>query len=107
MTIETLEELLVEEIRDLYDAEKQLVKALPKMAKAASDEALKEAFQHHLEQRKEHVAHLEQGVESPDTKPRGKACKAMKGLVEEGAETIEMDAAEGLGDLALIAAAQK
>lgn len=107
MAVETLEELLLEEIRDLYDAEKQLVKALPKMAKAASDEDLRAAFQEHLEQTKGQVARLEQVFEQLDTKPKGKPCKAMKGLVEEGQEVMEEDALESLSDLALIGAAQR
>lgn len=107
MAIETLEDLLLEEIRDIYDAEKQLVKALPKMAKAASDEDLKEAFQEHLEQTKGQVARLEQVFEQMESKPKGKPCKAMKGLIEEGQEVMEEESGEGLTDLMLIGAAQR
>jgi ferritin-like metal-binding protein YciE len=107
MAIETIEELFIEEIRDLYDAEKQLVKALPKMAKAASSEELKTAFQEHLEVTKGQVQRLEQVFELMDEKAKGKPCKAMKGLIEEGNEVAEEDALEQFTDLALIGAAQK
>jgi len=107
MAVETLEDLLLEEIRDLYDAEKQLVKALPKMAKAATDDDLRAAFEQHLEQTKGQVARLEQVFEQLETKPKGKPCKAMKGLVEEGQEVMEEDSMESLTDLALIGAAQR
>lgn len=105
--MQTMEEAFVDEIRDLYDAEKQLVKALPKMAKAANSEELRAAFQEHLEVTKEHVTRLEQIFEMLGQKARSKPCKAMKGLVEEGKEIIEEDAEEHLADLALIGAAQK
>lgn len=107
MAVETLEDLLLEEIRDLYDAEKQLVKALPKMAKAATDEDLRSAFEEHLEETKGQVARLEQVFERLDTQAKGKPCKAMKGLVAEGQEVMEEDAMESLTDLALIGAAQR
>lgn len=104
---QTLEDAFVEEIRDLYDAEKQLVRALPKMAKAASSEELKSAFQEHLEQTKGQVQRLEQIFELLDQKARSKPCKGMRGLIEEGQETIEESQEEHLHDLSLIAAAQK
>jgi ferritin-like metal-binding protein YciE len=103
----SLEALLVQEIKDLYNAETQLVKALPKMAKAASDEALAEGFKAHLEETKEHVQRLEDVAKFLDASPKGKVCKAMKGLVEEGAEAIEEQGDPSLRDLALIIAAQK
>ena len=103
----SLEDLLVQEIKDLYSAETQLVKALPKMAKAATDESLKQGFMDHLEETKVHVERLEQVAEILDATPRGKSCKAMKGHVEEGAEAIEEEGDPGLRDLALIIAAQK
>ena len=84
-----VEELLVEEMRDLLHAEGQLVKALPKMSKAAHDAKLRQAFQTHLEQTKGHVERLKKAFESMGVKPKAKPCKAMQGLVEEGAETIE------------------
>lgn len=103
----SLEALLVQEIKDLYSAETQLVKALPKMAKAATHEGLKEGFQAHLEETKVHVERLEEIAKLLDITPRGKTCKAMKGLVEEGAEAIEEEGDPVLHDLALIIAAQK
>lgn len=104
---QTLQDAFVEEIRDLYDAEKQLVRALPKMAKAANSEELSAAFKEHLEQTKGQVQRLEQVFELLGQRARSKACKAMKGLVEEGQEIMAQDAEENLADLALIGAAQK
>jgi ferritin-like metal-binding protein YciE len=105
--ITTLEQAYVEQLRDIYNAENQLVKALPKMAKAATNEELKAGFEQHLEQTKEHVARLEEIFEELDEKPSGKKCKAMAGLVEEGAETISEDADPAVKDALLIAAAQR
>ncbi|MEO5716526.1 MAG: ferritin-like domain-containing protein [Luteolibacter sp.] len=105
--LNSLEALLAEEIKDLHSAETQLVKALPKMAKAASDPDLAAAFTGHLEETKGHVARLEEVAKLLGITPRGKTCKAMKGLVEEGAETIEEEGDPSLKDLALITAAQK
>ncbi len=105
--LNTLQDLLVHSIKDLYSAETQLVKALPKMAKAASDPDLVEGFKTHLEETKVHVTRLEEVAEILGVTPRGVTCKAMKGLVEEGAETIEEEAEEHIKDLALITAAQK
>lgn len=98
-----LRETLLEELKDIYDAEKQLVKALPKMARAAEHEELKHAIQAHLEETERHVERLEEVFEALDEKASAKKCKAMKGLVEEGEELI----AEKAGDAALIATAQK
>jgi ferritin-like metal-binding protein YciE len=103
----SIRELLVDQMRDLYDAEKQLVKALPKIAKASSNDQLREAFEDHLEQTKGHVQRLEQAFELLDGKARNKPCKAMRGLIEEGKETIGEDLAEPLMDSAIICAAQK
>lgn len=105
--MESVRELLIEQMRDLYDAEKQLVKALPKLAKTASNEQLKEAFESHLEQTKGHVQRLEQAFEALDQKPRSKPCEAMKGLIEEGKETMEEDLEDAVMDSAIIGAAQK
>jgi ferritin-like metal-binding protein YciE len=105
MSVNTLEELLVEQVRDLYDAEKQLVRALPKMAQAANSEDLQQAIQGHLEETKSQVSRLERVFQELDKPAKGKACKAMRGLVEEGAETLEGDSP--LTDLAIIAAAQR
>jgi ferritin-like metal-binding protein YciE len=105
--MESLKELLNEELRDLYDAEKQLVKALPKFAKAASNEELKQAFQEHLEITKSHVQRLEQVFDMLGQKPKSKPCAAMKGLLEEGQEILNEEGSESLLDTAMIGAAQK
>jgi ferritin-like metal-binding protein YciE len=105
--MESLRELLIDQMQDLYDAEKQLVKALPKMAKAAANEELREAFENHLEQTQGHVERLERAFEMMETKAKSKPCQAMKGLVEEGKETMEEDLSEPLLDSAIICAAQK
>jgi ferritin-like metal-binding protein YciE len=107
MRIETLEQLLQDEIRDIYDAEKQLVKAIPKMAKAASSSELEEALKHHLEQTQGQVQRLEQVFEALGTKAKGKTCAGMKGLIEEGQEAIGVEASGELKDLAIIGAAQR
>src|SRR6185295_13368926 len=91
MHLSSLEDLLVEELKDLYSAENQLLKALPKMAKAATAKALKAGFEKHLKQTEGHVARLEQVCEELEVSPKGKKCKAMEGLVEEGSEVIEED----------------
>jgi ferritin-like metal-binding protein YciE len=106
-TISTVEDLLVEQIRDLYDAEKQLVRALPKMAKAAGSDELRQALEDHLEETTNQVQRLEQAFEELDKTAKGKTCKAMKGLIEEGGEVIEEDSQSPISDLALIAAAQR
>jgi len=106
-SINSLRELLLDELRDLYNAENQLVKALPKMAEASSNEELKEGFTEHLEQTKEHVARLERCFELLTEKAGGKTCAAMEGLVEEGEEAIEDDAPEAIRDAKLIGAAQR
>lgn len=105
--ISHLRDLLIEELKDLYSAETQLVKGLPKMAKAASDEGLKEAFQQHLEETKVHVERLERVMDLLGSSPKGKSCPAMKGLLTEGEHTIEEDADDATKDAALICAAQK
>jgi len=103
---ETLENLFVEQLRDLYDAEKQLVKALPKIAKAASSPELSDAVNDHLEETKEHVARIEQIFQLLGESAKSKPCKGMRGLIEEGGEVIQEEY-EPVRDLALIAAAQK
>jgi len=103
----SLESLLVQEIKDLYSAETQLVKALPKMAKAATDPGLKEGILAHLEETKVHVERLEEVAKLLDATPKGKVCKAMKGLIEEGGEAAEETGDATLRDLAIIIAAQK
>lgn len=107
MASETLQDLLVDLLRDTYDAEKQLVKALPKMAKAATSEELSSAFTNHLEVTKGQVTRLEKVFKELGMAARGKHCVAMEGLIEEGKELIEEDHAPEVLDAALIAAAQK
>jgi ferritin-like metal-binding protein YciE len=106
MNQEMLQELLVEQLRDIYDAEKQLVKALPKMAKGAESEELAEAIRTHLEETQNHVSRLEEVFQIVGTAAKGKPCKGMKGLLEEGSEALQEE--EGtLRDLAIIAGAQR
>ncbi len=104
-----LEELLVEEMQDLLHAEGQLVRALPKMAKAAREPKLKQAFEKHLEETKGHVERLKQAFELLGARPKAKPCKGMQGLVEEGQERITegKQKEEIEADLALVGAAQK
>ena len=104
-----LRESLVEEMQDLLHAEGQLVKALPKMAKAANDPKLKQAFEKHTEETKGHVERLKQAFEILSAKPKAKPCKGMQGLVEEGQEKITegKEKEDAVADLALVAAAQK
>jgi ferritin-like metal-binding protein YciE len=107
MTLDTLEKLFINELRDLYSAENQLVKALPKMAKGASSPELKDAFEKHLEQTKGHVARLEELFEQLNESPKGKTCHGMKGLIEEGSEILEEDGEDSVLDAGIIVAAQK
>jgi ferritin-like metal-binding protein YciE len=106
MSAENLQELFVEEVRDIYDAEKQLVKALPKMAKAAESAELRSAFEEHLEITRAHVGRLEEVFKGLGMPARGKTCEGMKGLIEEGQEAMEEMEGTVL-DAALIASAQK
>jgi ferritin-like metal-binding protein YciE len=103
---EGFKELYVDELKDLYSAETQLVKALPKMAKGATSLDLRAGFEQHLEQTKGHVARLETIFEKLGESPKGKKCKGMEGLIEEGSEAIEEHEGEVL-DAALIGAAQR
>lgn len=105
--INTIEDVFIEQLRDLYSAEQQFIKALPKMAKAAHAESLKKGFEHHLDQTKKHVNRLEEIFEKLDKKPTGKTCRAMQGLVEESAEAIEENATVEAKDATLITAAQR
>jgi ferritin-like metal-binding protein YciE len=102
-----LEELLVDELKDLYSAENQIVKALPKMAKATSSPELKRAFERHLEETKRQVERLDTIGEALDIRLTGKKCKGMEGLIEEGKEIMEEDLDENAIDAGLIGAAQK
>ena len=105
--INTLRDVYVEQLKDLYSAETQLIKALPRMAKAATSADLAQGFTDHLEQTKGHAERLEEIFKGLDEKPTGKKCKAMAGLVEEGSETIHEDASDAAKDAMLIAAAQR
>ena len=106
MANQELKELYIDELRDLFNAENQLVKALPKLAKAADSEDLRAGFEKHLEQTKGHVERLETIFKSMDENPKGKKCKGMEGLVEEGSEAIE-EYEGSVRDVALIGAAQR
>ena len=103
----SLQDLYVEELRDLYNAETQLVKALPKMAKTAANDQLRQAFEEHLRQTSEHVSRLEQIFEQLGEKASGKRCVGMEGLVKEGSETMKEDYTGEVKDAAIIGAAQK
>ena len=107
MAVKNMQDLLIDELRDIYHAEKQLTRALPKLARAASNEQLKEAFTQHLEETRGQIERLEQVFELLDTRTRGKPCHAMEGLIEEAKEIMEMGLEPELLDVALIAAAQK
>jgi ferritin-like metal-binding protein YciE len=105
--VTTMEDLFLDEIRDLYDAEKQLTKALPEMADAASSDELRDAFEEHLEQTMNHVTRLERIFEALGEKPTGKKCAAMTGLIKEGNEMVKASDQTVVRDAGLIAAAQK
>jgi len=105
--VKTMEDLFLDEIRDLYDAEKQLTKALPKMAKAATSDQLKQAIQNHLAETENHVSRLEQVFEIIEQKATGKKCAAMAGLVKEGQEVVSSTDDSSVRDAGIIAAAQK
>lgn len=107
MPVDNLRKLFLMELKDLYDAEQQLTKALPKMKKAASSANLQQAFEEHLEQTNTHVERLEQVFELMGEKARRKTCEAMKGLISEGEDAIKEIKDSDTLDAALIAAAQK
>src|ERR1700676_2287738 len=107
MKANRLRHLYVEELKDLYSAENQLVKALPKMGKASTSEDLRAGFEEHLDQTKEHVARLEKIFKALEESPNGKKCKGMEGLIKEGAEMIDEDPAPEELDAGLISAAQR
>ena len=104
---EGLKELYIDELKDLYSAESQLVKALPKIAKAASSDELRQGFEEHLEQTKGHVQRLEKIFQALGESPKGKKCKGMEGLIEEGSEVMEENYEGSVLDAALIGAAQR
>jgi ferritin-like metal-binding protein YciE len=107
MQLETLQDLYIHELKDLYSAEKQLIRALPKMAKAAKNEQLVAGFQAHLEQTKEHAARIEKILSEHKKSTRGSRCKGMEGLIAEGSEMIEEEADPEVKDAGLISAAQR
>ena len=107
MKIETLQDLFVDELRDLYDAEKQLTKALPKMADAATSQELRQAFESHLSETEGHVERLERIFAQLDEKSSGQTCEAMKGLVKEGDEVVSHIEESPLRDAGLIGAANR
>jgi ferritin-like metal-binding protein YciE len=103
----SLKGLYLKELRDIYDAEKQITKALPKMAKAASSSQLRQGFEMHLDQTKNHITRLEQIFEALDESPKGESCDGMEGLLEEGSEVMEEDLDPEALDAGLISAAQR
>jgi len=107
MKIESMEDLFLEQIEDLYDAEKRLVKALPKMADATTSNQLRQAFQSHLLETEGHVDRLEQIFQQLNKSPKSQTCEAMKGLIDEGEETIDAIEESTLRDAGLIAAANR
>jgi ferritin-like metal-binding protein YciE len=107
MSVETMKELLIDELKDLYSAEKQIVRALPKLAKSASTPELQEALLNHLEETKEQVTRLEKIGELVGKKLTGKTCVGMKGVLEEGSEVLEDTEKGVVRDAGLIAAAQR
>jgi ferritin-like metal-binding protein YciE len=107
MKLETLKDLYLEELKDVYDAEHQIIKALPKMAKAASSEALRAAFGQHRELTEGHIERLEEVFERLGVRPKGKKCKGMEGLIEEAKELMSEDAVEDVRDAGLVASAQR
>ena len=107
MSLNNLHDLFLEQLKDVYDAEQRITKALPKMAREASSEDLSSAFEEHLAQTQEHVARLERVFRILGESPSKKTCKAMVGLLEEGEEVMKEDAPESVLDAGLIGAAQK
>ncbi len=107
MKVNSLHELYVHELRDLYSAEQQIIKALPKMAKAAISTELRSALQEHLETTRRQVERLESIFQRLDIKPKASTCKGMKGIIEEGEELVRAEIPEMVGDAALISAAQR
>jgi ferritin-like metal-binding protein YciE len=107
MPVKSVQDLLLNELRDIYDAEKQLVRALPKMAKASSSEQLRQAFEEHLEETQHQVERLEQAFDRLDKAARGTRCEAMRGLIDEAREIMEEIKTPEVLDAALIAGAQK
>jgi ferritin-like metal-binding protein YciE len=107
MKTETLRELMIDELQDLHSAEQQIVKALPKLVKAAHNPSLKRAFEHHLEETKNHVTRLDNIFKRLGESPKGKTCEGMKGLLKEGEERISDGGEPEVVDAGLISAAQR
>ena len=107
MKIETLRELFVDELQDLHSAEQQITKALPKMIKASHDPGLKQAFEHHLEETRNHVTRLEQALKHMNENPKGKTCEGMKGLLKEGEDRVSSGEPGEVLDAGIISAAQR
>lgn len=107
MSVNSIEKLFVDELKDIYSAETQITKALPKMIKAASSSDLKSAFEHHLKETEEQIHRLDQVFEKLDTSPKGKTCEGMKGVISEGEEMLKSAEEGPVRDMALISAAQK
>ena len=107
MKIETLRELFIDELQDLHSAEQQIIKALPKLIKSSHDPNLKQAFEHHLEETRNHVTRLEQILKNMDESPKGKTCEGMKGLLKEGEERISDGGEPEVLDAGIISAAQR
>ena len=103
----TLRDAFLDELKDSYDAEKQLTRALPKLAKAATSEQLRAAFESHLEETREHVARIEQAFELLDEKAKGKHCDGMAGIIEEGSSVMEEDFDDATMDACLVASGQR
>src|ERR1700738_2729252 len=107
LKLNSLRDLLIEELRDLYNAETQLVDALPKRAEAATSHELKSAFEHHLEETREHVSRLEDIFQQIGEKSSGETCEAMKGLIKEGEILVKAEGDADVRDAGLIGAAQR
>ena len=107
MKLNSLRDLYIAELKDLYDAENRIVKALPKMAEAASSPDLRSAFEEHLQQTQGHVDRLEQVFRKLDETPKGDKCKGIVGIIDEGEDMMDKDAAPAVSDAALIASAQR
>jgi ferritin-like metal-binding protein YciE len=106
MEMQSLRELMIDELKDLYSAENQILKALPKMIKKATSAELKSGFEKHLEETEGHVERLDKIFQQLDASPRGKKCKGMEGIIEDGKELMEKDADPEVMDAGLIGAAQ-
>jgi ferritin-like metal-binding protein YciE len=107
MKLNSLRDLYITELKDLYDAENRITKALPKMSEAASSPDLRHAFDHHLEQTRRHTERLEEIFQKLDESPKGEKCKGIAGIIDEGEDLMDEDAPPAVRDAALIAAAQR